>query len=443
MEEISRNKEEITILPVVVPTGKKAASLRRVTSPALEHVSAATMALLSQSIVHLNLSCLSQLLLGETLPSVEQFTTAATKYYADTPPFVHLAKNDSAPQLKIEGHFRVKGGMRGYRMARASHGVNEGTFYYEIIVHEPPTVQEIAAALPTNVRLGPKLQKQLQDELLRLHPTTHPHHTTTNTLNNTHNNTHPSTREESTEPKSKKSKPSSHTTSVGGHLRVGWSMRTADLQAPVGYDKWSFAIRDISGSRIHNSRRHDHWGGEEFGPGDIIGLCMTMGETGGNMRAFKNGDAMGHFVISKGKRDGGACFEDISPGVYYPAVSVYMGGTCQVNFGPHFIYPPRQLPTGMKAQPMSDLSMVPTATVDLKALPKKLDEGLVKNFHNLVKTEVEIRYQEYQKQWHGHLQLVKLARQERGLSIENLPTDNNHNDAGSNKETESATSIDS
>lgn len=420
MDEVSSNKEIIAIIPVVVPTGKKAASLRRVTSPALEHVSAATMALLSQAAVHLNLPCLANLTLGETLPSVEQFTTAATKYYADTPPFVHLAKNDSAPQLKVEGHFRVKGGMRGYRMARASHGVSEGTFYFEILVHEPPSVQEIAAALPANVRLGPKLQKQLQDELVRLHSIP----SSTTTTSTTHSR-HTDAGEESTEPqepKSKKSKASS-IPSVGGHLRVGWSMRTADLQAPVGYDKWSFAIRDISGSRIHNSRRHDHWGGEAFGPGDVIGLCMTMGETGGNMRAFKNGDAMGHFVISKGKRDGGACFEDIPPGVYYPAVSVYMGGTCHVNFGPHFIYPPRQLPTGMKAQPMSDLAPVPTPNVDLKALPKKLDDGLVKNFHNLVKTEVEIRYQEYQKQWNSHLQLVKMARQDRGLSIENLPAE--------------------
>jgi Set1/Ash2 histone methyltransferase complex subunit ASH2 len=378
--------------------GGKKASSRRVTSPPVEQVSAATLAALAQASA--NLLCLPNLLMGVTLPSVEQLTAAATKLYAETPPFVHLAKNDSAPQLKIENHLTVKGGMRGYRMTRASHGVSEGTYYYEIIVKEPPSVQEIAAALPPNVRLGPKLQKHFQEELMQK-----------GTSEPTEN-----------EPNRKKVKKES--TTVGGHLRVGWSMRTADLQAPVGYDKWSFGIRDISGSRIHNSKRHDHWGGEPFGPGDVVGLCMTMGETGGNMRAFKNGDAMGHFIITKGKREGGECFEDIPEGVYYPAISVYMGGTCQVNFGPYFIYPPRQLPSGMKVLPVSDLSSAPSATVDLitKALPKKLDEGLAKTFQILVRIETEIRYREYQKHLQDHVQFIRLARQGRGLSVENLPT---------------------
>jgi Set1/Ash2 histone methyltransferase complex subunit ASH2 len=377
--------------------GGKKASSRRVTSPPVEQVSAATLAALAQASA--NLWCLPNLLMGATLPSVEQLTAAATKLYAETPPFVHLAKNDSAPQLKIENHSTVKGGMRGYRMARASHGVSEGTYYFEVIVKEPPSVQEIAAALPPNVRLGPKLQKQLQEEL------------TLNVVS------------EPTENEPNKKKYKTDSTTVGGHLRVGWSMRTADLQAPVGYDKWSFGIRDISGSRIHSSKRHDHWGGEPFGPRDVVGLCMSMGETGGNMRAFKNGDAMGHFVITKGKREGGACFEDIPEGVYYPAVSVYMGGTCQVNFGPHFIYPPRQLPSGMKVHPVSDLSPVPPSTVDriTKALPKKMEESLAKTFQVLVRTETEIRYREYQKHLQDHLQYIRMARQDRGLSIDNLP----------------------
>merc|ERR1719491_2055085 len=54
--------------------------------------------------------------------------------------------------------------------------------------------------------------------------------------------------------------------SVGGHLRIGWSMRTGELQAPVGYDRWSYGYRDINGSKVHNSRREDRWGGEAFGP---------------------------------------------------------------------------------------------------------------------------------------------------------------------------------
>ena len=33
----------------------------------------------------------------------------------------------------------------------------------------------------------------------------------------------------------------------GSHVRVGWSTRQGELQSPVGYDRFSFAYRDISG----------------------------------------------------------------------------------------------------------------------------------------------------------------------------------------------------
>eukprot|EP00536_Pseudo-nitzschia_multiseries_P017402 jgi/Psemu1/264258/estExt_Genewise1Plus.C_15350011 len=167
----------------------------------------------------------------------------------------------------------------------------------------------------------------------------------------------------------------------GAHVRLGWSMRTGDLQAPVGYDKWSYGVRDIQGSKIHCSKREDHWGGEAFGPGDVIGCAISMGGTsaaaseippessstaagsaaaaaGGKsnhnaaentIRFFKNGYPMGEFVITKGKREGGVAFS-IPDGVYYPAISLYMGATVKVNFGPHFIYNPRKLPTALSSK---------------------------------------------------------------------------------------------
>ena len=36
-------------------------------------------------------------------------------------------------------------------------------------------------------------------------------------------------------------------TDSNAHVRVGWSTRQGELQAPVGYDRFSFAYRDISG----------------------------------------------------------------------------------------------------------------------------------------------------------------------------------------------------
>lgn len=37
-----------------------------------------------------------------------------------------------------------------------------------------------------------------------------------------------------------------------GHCRLGWSLATGSLQGPVGYDKSSYAYRDIAGSKARN-----------------------------------------------------------------------------------------------------------------------------------------------------------------------------------------------
>ena len=36
-------------------------------------------------------------------------------------------------------------------------------------------------------------------------------------------------------------------TDADSHVRVGWSTRLGNLQAPVGYDSFSFAYRDLNG----------------------------------------------------------------------------------------------------------------------------------------------------------------------------------------------------
>ena len=41
------------------------------------------------------------------------------------------------------------------------------------------------------------------------------------------------------------------------------------------YDKWSYAYRDTSGSRVHQSERYDDYG-ESFAPGDIIGCAIYL-----------------------------------------------------------------------------------------------------------------------------------------------------------------------
>ena len=201
-------------------------------------------------------------------------------------------------------------------MSRASHGVSSGNYFYEVLVLPPPSAREIVSSLSDNVRLGSKLQKQLEEQLLR-----------------------EDEMKEVTTPK--KRQKHAHHEEYLGHLRLGWSMRTGELQAPVGYDRWSYGIRSIQGSRIHNSRREDKWGGVPFYPGDVIGVAISLVDPNdenkkkkatnaqvvpptNHIRFFKNGEAMGQFILSKNIRSGGAAFDDIQPGTYYPAISTYM-----------------------------------------------------------------------------------------------------------------------
>lgn len=198
------------------------------------------------------------------VPTSDVVQTAAIKACNEQPPWVHWSKGDIAPQLKIvDGSYRlqVQGAMRGYRMARASHGVSISKdpfrnataaggivstttntnsisrsltmesssstpptnafstiscYYYECIVLPGPKATEILKSLPPNARLGPGLREQLQKNI------------EWEKESSTSNSAEVSSLTITPPPK------------VGGHVRVGWSMRTGDLQAPVGYDKWSY-----------------------------------------------------------------------------------------------------------------------------------------------------------------------------------------------------------
>lgn len=115
------------------------------------------------------------------------------------------------------------------------------------------------------------------------------------------------------------------------HVRLGWSTRDGELQAPVGYDRHSYAYRDSAGAIVHQSVRIDDYG-EEFGCGDIIGCYINLSEDAAANRIvfFKNG-------MDQGPAYSG---EEIPFGVYYPAISLYRTAVVRVNFGPTFIIRP-------------------------------------------------------------------------------------------------------
>lgn len=62
-----------------------------------------------------------------------------------------------------------------------------------------------------------------------------------------------------------------------GHVRVGFSRREASLDAPVGYDAYSYGIRDKEGHKVHMSRPKTLFPpGEDVCEGDVIGLEINL-----------------------------------------------------------------------------------------------------------------------------------------------------------------------
>ncbi|CAO3592638.1 unnamed protein product [Absidia cylindrospora] len=60
----------------------------------------------------------------------------------------------------------------------------------------------------------------------------------------------------------------------GGHVRIGWARREACLNAPVGYDAYSYGYRDKTGEKVFCSRPQTY--GEPFETGDVIGLYISL-----------------------------------------------------------------------------------------------------------------------------------------------------------------------
>lgn len=66
----------------------------------------------------------------------------------------------------------------------------------------------------------------------------------------------------------------------------------------------------------------------------------------------------------------GVAFSNVYSAKYYPAVSIYMGGPLKINFGPHFAFPPSQ-----PFRPVSDLHdiIIDQTTESPKVVPANTD----------------------------------------------------------------------
>ncbi|KAK9884605.1 hypothetical protein WA026_007445 [Henosepilachna vigintioctopunctata] len=153
----------------------------------------------------------------------------------------------------------------------------------------------------------------------------------------------------------------------GSATRLGWGQDYANLQAPIGYDKFGYSWRSLKGTRFHES--HGKHYSDGYGEGDTLGFMIILPQNsttklvpntfkdkplvkfkshlyyeekdnlperiktlkslpGSKTLNFKNGQCQG------------VAYEDIYQGCYYPALSLYKNVTVTVNFGPVFKYPP-------------------------------------------------------------------------------------------------------
>ncbi|XP_055547342.1 set1/Ash2 histone methyltransferase complex subunit ASH2 isoform X1 [Wyeomyia smithii] len=209
-------------------------------------------------------------------------------YRVLSPNAVLIALHDRAPQLKVSEDRLAVTGEKGYCMARATHYVTRGCWYWEATVEEMPE---------------------------------------------------------------------------GSACRLGWGQEYANLQAPLGYDKFGYSWRSRKGTRFHES--HGKHYSDGYGAGDTLGFMIVLPESnpsGHIPSTFKDRPLVkfkSHLyyeekdkvtetlktlkVLPDGKifffKNGvcqGEAFTDIFGGAYYPALSVHKNATISLNFGPNF-----------------------------------------------------------------------------------------------------------
>lgn len=133
-----------------------------------------------------------------------------------------------------------------------------------------------------------------------------------------------------------------------GNVRVGWSTIDGNLEANVGADQHSYAVRDVDGAFVHGGVRRAR-GGEPLGDGDVVGCYLHMPKDpseAASIRFFKNGRPMG-----------AEAFASVTKGAYYPAVSVFGGDLVLVTFSPPFRFEPAA--PDVVPHPWKPVSMVP------------------------------------------------------------------------------------
>ncbi|XP_046613675.1 set1/Ash2 histone methyltransferase complex subunit ASH2 isoform X1 [Neodiprion virginianus] len=163
----------------------------------------------------------------------------------------------------------------------------------------------------------------------------------------------------------------------GSATRIGWGQEYANLQAPLGYDKFGYSWRSRKGTRFHESRGKHY--SPAYGEGDTLGFLITLPDSPHvthipntykdrplvkfkshlyyeekdqvpeALKALKSLPGS-KIVFYKNGVSQGEAFFDINAGAYFPTVSIYKSATVSVNFGPNF----KNSPTDVSFKGMND-----------------------------------------------------------------------------------------
>ncbi|XP_063703607.1 set1/Ash2 histone methyltransferase complex subunit ASH2 [Culicoides brevitarsis] len=153
----------------------------------------------------------------------------------------------------------------------------------------------------------------------------------------------------------------------GSATRIGWGQEYANLQAPLGYDKFGYSWRSRKGTKFHESHGK-HFAAEGYGEGDTLGFLIVLPDpdvgkhipntykdrplvkfkshlyyedkdkVNEALKSLKTLPGSKILFFKNGKCEGVA-FQDIYAGCYYPAIAPFKGVTVSANFGPKFKYP--------------------------------------------------------------------------------------------------------
>ncbi|ESO89813.1 hypothetical protein LOTGIDRAFT_218660 [Lottia gigantea] len=176
-------------------------------------------------------------------------------------------------------------------------------------------------------------------------------------------------------------------------VRIGWSQSLGNLQAPCGYDKFSYSWRSRKGTVFHQSRGKHYSNGYE--EGDVVGFYIELPkpEDPGKLLNttykdrplvkfkshlyYEDKDNVSesekslkpHYgsklIMFKNGKNQGVAHQDLYEGNYFPAVSLYKSIVVNMNFGPDFKCPPEGLED---YRPMSDAafqSIVDSSVADI------------------------------------------------------------------------------